>query len=58
MKSKGTGKQDAVIKKPADNKHICINIDGCKVTMNFPAKPEGSALTDIKRMMVGGVVKT
>lgn len=57
MKLEEISKQGVVIEKPADNKQICITVSGCKVKMNFPAKPESSALSDIKRMMVGGVVK-
>ena len=57
MSTKKIGKQDAVLEKPAENKQLHFLVNGCKVKLNFPAKPEGSAVNDIKRMMLGGVVK-
>jgi hypothetical protein len=41
-----------------DGTQIHISVDGYKVRLNFPANPEGSAISDIKRMMLGGAVKT
>jgi hypothetical protein len=58
MSTKEIGKQDAVLEKPVENKQLNCTVNGCKVTLNFPAKPEGSAVNDIKRMMLGGVVKS
>ena len=44
--------------KTADNTEIHILVDGCRVRLNFPAKSEGSVISDIKRMMLGGAIKT
>ncbi len=57
MSTNEIGKQDAVLEKPVENKQLHFIINDCKVKLNFPAKPEGSAVNDIKRMMLGGVVK-
>lgn len=57
MSTKESGKQPAVSEQPVENRRLHCIVDGCKVTLNFPAKPEGSAVSDIKRMMLGGVVK-
>jgi hypothetical protein len=57
MNAKEPGKQAAVIEKPAENKQLHYLVNGCKVKLNFPAKPEGSVVSDIKRMMLGGVGK-
>lgn len=57
MSTKEIGKQAAVLEKPAENKQLHCTVNGCKVKLNFPAKPDGSTVNDIKRMMLGGVVK-
>jgi hypothetical protein len=57
MNTQEIDKQAAVLEKPAENKQLYFIVNGCKVKLNFPAKPEGSAVNDIKRMMLGGVVK-
>jgi hypothetical protein len=57
MSTKETGKQDAVLEKPAENKQLHLIVNGCMVKLNFPEKPEDSAVSDIKRMMLGGVGK-
>mgnify|MGYP000848840834 CR=1 FL=1 len=57
MSTKEIDKQTAVLEKPAENKQLHCIVNGCKVKLNFPSKPEGSAVNDIKRMMLGGVVK-
>lgn len=57
MKAKEHGKQAAILEKPAENKQLHCIVKGCKVKLNFPAKPEGSVVSDIKRMMLGGVGK-
>jgi len=58
MSTREISKQAAVLEKPAENKQLHFIVNGCKVKLNFPAKPEGSAVNDIKRMMLGGVVKS
>lgn len=57
MSTKEISKQTAVLEKPAENRQLHCIVNGCKVKLNFPAKPESSAVSDIKRMMLGGVVK-
>lgn len=57
MSTKEIVRQAAVLEKPAENKQLHCIVNGCKVKLNFPAKPENSAVSDIKRMMLGGVVK-
>ena len=57
MSTKEISKQAAVLEKPVENKQLHCIVNGCKVKLNFPAKPESSAVSDIKRMMLGGVVK-
>ena len=57
MSTKEIVRQAAVLEKPAENKQLHCIVNGCKVKLNFPVKPEGSAVSDIKRMMLGGVVK-
>ena len=57
MRTKEISKQAAVLEKPAENKQLHCIVNGCKVKLNFPAKPEGSAVNDIKRMILSGVVK-
>ncbi|MCL2580102.1 MAG: hypothetical protein FWE32_08770 [Oscillospiraceae bacterium] len=32
-------------------------VDGHQIKLNFPVEPNGSAINDIKRMMLGGVAK-
>jgi len=46
-----------VLEKTTANKQVCLVVDGCKIKMNFPEKPEVMALNDIKRMMLGGIKK-
>ena len=57
MSTKEISKQAAVLEKPVENKQLHCIVNGCKVKLNFPEKPEGSAVSDIKRMMLGGVGK-
>ena len=57
MSTKEIVRQAAVLEKPAENKQLHCIVNGYKVKLNFPAKPESSAVSDIKRMMLGGVVK-
>ena len=57
MSTKEIVRRAAVLEKPAENKELHFIVNGCKVKLNFPAKPESSAVSDIKRMMLGGVVK-
>ena len=58
MNLNGNGRSAAMRENPVDNRHIHIIVDGCNVKLNFPIKPESMALSDVKRMMLGGVVKT
>jgi len=46
------------IERLAEYKQINITVNGCKVRLNFPVKPEGSALNDIKQMMLSGAIRT
>ena len=57
MSTKDVGKQTGVHNAMKENKQLYFIVNGCKVKLNFPAKPESSAVNDIKRMMLGGVVK-
>jgi len=57
MNHKDTGDQAAILEKPVDSRQIHVVVDGCTVKLNFPDVPENSALIDVKRMMLGGVVK-
>lgn len=57
MSKKESGKQAAVSEQPKENRQLHCIVGGCKITLNFPMKPGGSAISDIKRMMLGGVVK-
>lgn len=41
----------------AELKYINMVVDGCNVKLNFPVKADSTAISDIKRMMLGGVVK-
>ena len=41
--------------KPAEYKQVSLIVDGCKVKMNFPPAQENTVISDIKRMMLGGV---
>ena len=43
--------------KQMEYKHQYINVDGCKVKMNFPLKSDESVLKDITRMMLGVLMK-
>ena len=58
MKSNDNGKSAATPKETTDSKQVHMIVDGCKIKLNFPVEPEQSAITDIKRMMLGGAVKT
>jgi hypothetical protein len=33
---------------------LCLTIEDCAVTLNFPSKPQDSIITEIKRMMLSG----
>lgn len=57
MSTKEIVRQAAVLEKPAENKQLRLIVNGYNVKLNFPEKPEGSAVSDIKRMMLGGVGK-
>lgn len=57
MNTKEPGKQAAILEKPAENKQLHCIVNCCKIKLNFPAKPEGLVVSDIKRMMLGGVGK-
>jgi len=41
--------------KSADSRQIHFIVDGCKVKLNFLSEPDSTAISDVKRMMVGGV---
>jgi hypothetical protein len=47
----------ASVEKPTVNKHVNIVIGDCKVKLNFLLKPEGSVMSDVKRIMLSGAVK-
>ena len=58
MKMKNNDKRAAVFVKPmTDNTQVHTVVDGCKVKMIFPIKTENTTINEVKRMMVGGVVK-
>lgn len=44
--------------KDTDCKKISVVVNGCGVKLNFPLKAEGTAVSDVKRMMLSGVAKT
>ena len=44
--------------KTPSKKIIEFVVNGCKVTLNFPAMSDQSVLSDIKRIMIGGVLKS
>jgi len=44
-------------KTPSD-KIIEFVVNGCKVTLNFPPISDKSVLSDIKKIMLGGVLKS
>ena len=44
--------------KPIDSRKISIAVNGCKVELNFPMQSDSSTINDVKRMMVGGAIKT
>jgi hypothetical protein len=50
-------KKSLEMKNTSDNKQMSIIVDGCKVKLIFPIKPETSAVSDIKRMMMGSITK-
>lgn len=55
MKILNDGKSAAKSENLKNNKQLHIIVDGCKVKLNFPSQSEASTLTDVKRMMLGGV---
>lgn len=57
MKSKDNDSCAEKLEKPADSKQIHLIVDGCKIILNFPPKPESTVINDVKRMMLGGVAK-
>lgn len=58
MEMESSGKNAVTIEKTAAPSQINIIVDGCKIRLNFPPKSEGSAINDVKRMMLGGTIKT
>ena len=58
MKTNDSGKHIGTLEKLADNKQIHIVVNGHKVKLSFPPKSESAVVNDIKRMILGGVVKT
>jgi hypothetical protein len=45
----------SVIRKDGTNDtKIRVTLNDCAVTLNFPSKPQGSAITEVKRMMLSG----
>jgi len=42
----------------ANNRQVHMVVDGRRIKLNFPVEPKSSAINDIKRMMLGGAVKT
>jgi len=58
MKTNESDKGAATLELPADNKQLLLIVDGCKIKINFPIEPETFVISDIKRMMLGGVAKT
>ena len=58
MKLNENNKQTVTLEKPVKDTQIHIVVDGCKVKLNFPPKSESSTVNDIKRMMLGGVIKS
>jgi len=49
------------INKPENNqaspKQVQLNVNGHKVTLKFSDKPDYTAIDDIKRIMLAGLVK-
>ena len=58
MKREDSGKNAVMMENSAANTQINMVVDGCKVKLNFPSKSEGTAVSDVKRMMLGGAAKT
>jgi hypothetical protein len=58
MKPKDNDSYTAKWEKPASSRQIHLMVNGSKVKMNVPSKPESTVISDVKRMMLGGVVKT
>ena len=58
MKREDSGKNAVMMENFATNTQINMVVDGCKVKLNFPSKSEGTAVSDVKRMMLGGAAKT
>ena len=58
MKANESNKNAATFERPMDKRQLLLIVDGCKIKLNFPVEPEAAAISDIKRMMFGGVVKT
>ena len=55
MNAKDNKKQAQSKEKPVEYKQVSLIVDGCKVKMNFPPAQENTVISDIKRMMLGGV---
>jgi hypothetical protein len=53
--SKSKNQNLSVIREAgANNRKIRVAVNDCVVTLNFPAKPQASAITEVKRMMLSG----
>ena len=53
-----TGKTPVKHEEPPDSRQVCLVVDGCKVTLNFPVETDCAALGEVKRMMLGGAAGT
>jgi coenzyme F420-reducing hydrogenase gamma subunit len=52
---KGKNQNLSVIRESGTNDtKIRVAVGDCAVTLNFPTKPQDSAITEVKRMMLSG----